>query len=85
MSLIQEFAKGVVNSTREHYTIDGVIVADDDTAFAVGYNAAESTYAVIEVKRDDAGDFQHEAIAWRYRTLGEAIEAAALSVIGHKQ
>lgn len=84
MTLVQEFAKGAVESTSSHYTIDGVIVADDDTAFAIGYDAADSTYAVIKVYRDDAGDFQHQTQAWNFRLMAEAIEAASVSVIGHK-
>lgn len=53
-SLFGEFSREVASASVD-YTIDGLVILDDDCAVALAYDAADGDYAILEGIRGEEG------------------------------
>ncbi len=89
-SLFAEFSREAA-TIQVDYTVDGLVIADDDTGYVIAYDAAGSDYLILEGKRNEDGicfepywarfQFACDAAAIIARALeGYPLEVAAKTV-----
>jgi hypothetical protein len=77
-SLIAEYTREAENPD---YTIDAVIVLEDDLAYAIGYDAATSDFVLLEGKRGAEG-ICFAPTATAYPHFGDALNGVKLASEG---
>jgi hypothetical protein len=80
-TLFAEFTREA-KAAQVDYTIDGLVIQDDDTAYAVAYDAAGSDYTILKGTREPEG-ICFSVAREHYEHPASALEAITRALEGY--